>query len=226
MGNIPFSVVIIGYPWNHTWLLEGCQQKHHPPPPPQEKQKRWVLKCTFPGTGKFFRALDRLEHSHHIGPNGHACGKMGIGLDVLGGVNMIVRSELKRWDLWKIFEEHLVISAVVAVGCCFKTTNKKPFLHLIAFVFSGLHTPKQNMPLENRQMEKESPIWHCPFYTAPGCKAIAAIACRVLARGSGGWEFGGSTQFLQIRLKNEANLVFFSVFQGSVVFVAPFFGIK
>lgn len=33
---------------------------------------------------------------------------------------------------------------------------------------------------------------------------------------------GGSNQFLQIRLKNEANLGLFFFFRGSMIFVAPF----
>ena len=51
--------------------------------------------------------------------------------------------ELKSWNLWKIFEEHLVISAVVAVGCCFKTPNKKPFLHLLAIFFLAYTPPNK-----------------------------------------------------------------------------------
>ena len=183
------------------------------PPPPQEKQKRWVFKYTFPGTGKFFRALDRLERSHHIRPN---VAKWASGWMFLVGWIC----ELKSWNLWKIFEEHLVISAVVAVGCCFKTPNKKPFLHLLAIFFLAYTPPNKTCHWKidrwKRRVLFDTVPSTQPQAAKPSRPSRAAFLREVQVAGN----LGVATNFCRLGLR--MRLIFF-FFEGSVIFVAPFF---
>lgn len=118
-----------------------------------------------------------------------------------------------------------MFSAVVAVGCCFKTPNKKPFLHLLANFFLAYTHPNKTCHWKidrwKRRVLFDTVPSTQPQAAKPSRPSRAAFLREVQVAGN----LGGSNQFLQIRLKNEANLVFccFFSFSGISVFFCPIF---
>lgn len=100
-----------------------------------------------------------------------------------------------------------MISAVVAVGCCFKTPNKKNLFASTRLFFFLAYTPP------NKTCHWKIDRWkrRVLFDTVPSTQPQAAKPSRpsraaFLREVQVAGNLGGSNQFLQIRLKNEANL--------------------